>query len=234
MTPLPARLLHLGALVVVAVALVADVTPVAARSLPRVDITALTLPAEEPDAARAAVRCELAAPEVCGHAVATMLALPFAWHRTGYTFVLLPEPSPDLEGVVASGTPTGVARKHGREVELYLPPAPPGHDAAASSALQLLDRTVAHEVGHTFHQSCDERALFRGWRSARGIPRSVPDRGHGDSGHHSVAEDLAEAAMVWLLGGHHPSRSTVPSAPLTDGTLDELAPTYFRSCPGRR
>jgi hypothetical protein len=197
------------------------------------DLRTLPAPAEDVEAARAAVRCELTNEAVCTTVVDHLLSLPFAWHRTGYELVLLEAPPDRVPRRPDGDPPAAAAIRQLREIQLYLPWAVnvSGDDVGAYRyVLPQLDRVVAHEVGHVFHQSCGDEAALLAWAAARGFAPDVRLRGHGPDGYDSVAEDLAEAAAMWLLDDGYRSRSNLDGPPLTDADLEELAARFFFTC----
>jgi hypothetical protein len=191
------------------VATTASVLETTAVEPARIDLLEAPPPAEEPQAALDVLSCDLEAAGLCGELTELMLALPFAWHRAGYTVELLDgTQAPERDGHRV----TGVARRSTREIVLYIHWGQTVR--SVPGAFRAVERTIAHELGHAMHQTCDEEAVLAAWREARDIPAIVPARGHGHEGSSfsSVAEDLAEHAMAWLTRGRFAVRSPIERA----------------------
>lgn len=197
------------------------------------DLRTLPAPSQDESAARATVRCELTNEAVCSAVVDHLLTLPFAWHRSGYELVLLETVPERVPRRPDDDPPAAAANRKLREIQLYLPWAAnvSGDDIGAYAYfLPQLDRVVAHEVGHVFHQSCGDEVVLHTWIEERGADPNVRLRGHGPDGYDSAAEDLAETAAVWLLDDGYRSRSSLDAPPLTDDELARLAAMFFRPC----
>lgn len=186
-----------------------ETVPAAAQEETRIDLLEVPLPAVERDAALEVLTCDIDTEGLCDELTELMLELPFAWHRAGYTIDLLDGAyAPERDGYRVNG----VARRSAKEIVLYI------HwgDTVKSvpGAFRAVKRTLAHELGHAMHQSCDERAVLAAWREVRDIPADVPDHGHGHEGSmfYSVAEDFADTAMAWLTDGEFKVRSPIEEA----------------------
>jgi hypothetical protein len=179
-----------------------------ARSGMTIDLLAGSMPAEEPELARARLSCLLPEEDLCTQLVDLALDLDFAWHRAGYAIRIVdgsraPLPTDDGSRV------TGRARKADRTIDLYIHWADTVRDVPA--AFRSLKRTLAHELGHAMHQTCETSDPLDRWREARSAPSEVPTHGHGFEGHsfNSIAEDFADSAMAWLTRGEFRVRSPI-------------------------
>jgi hypothetical protein len=173
-----------------------------------IDLLAGSMPAEEPELARALLTCLLPEEDLCTQLVDLALDLDFAWHRAGYAIRIVdgsraPLPTDDGSRV------TGRARKADRTIDLYIHWADTVRDVPA--AFRSLKRTLAHELGHAMHQTCETSDPLDRWREARSAPSEVPTHGHGFEGHsfNSIAEDFADSAMAWLTRGEFRVRSPI-------------------------
>lgn len=182
-----------------------------AESLP-VDLLDGPLPADESEAARQVVNCGLSDAELCDELTTRLLALPFAWHRTGYTVELVDGAEARVRGDYQI---TGLARARHREIVVYVHWADTVRDL--DLAFRGIYRTLAHELGHVMHQTCGDETVLDAWRTARGISANVPLRGHGEELFSSVSEDFADSAMAWLTNGEFVVRSSVERARFRPG-----------------
>ncbi len=173
-----------------------------------IDLLAGSMPADEPELARARLSCLLPDEDLCTQLVELALDLDFAWHRAGYAIRMM-----DGSGAPAprdGGTRiTGRTRTPDRTIDLFIPWADTVRDVPA--AFRSVKRTLAHELGHAMHQTCEASDPLDRWREARKIPPEVPTHGHGFEGHsfNSVAEDFADSAMAWLTRGEFRVRSPI-------------------------
>jgi hypothetical protein len=210
-----------------------------ARSGMTIDLLAGSMPAEEPELARALLTCLLPEEDLCTQLVDLALDLDFAWHRAGYAIRIVdgsraPLPTDDGSRV------TGRARKADRTIDLYIHWADTVRDVPA--AFRSLKRTLAHELGHAMHQTCETSDPLDRWREARSAPSEVPTHGHGFEGHsfNSIAEDFADSAMAWLTRGEFRVRSPIEKEafrPVYPGHTrpptqvpPELAAEFFSIC----
>lgn len=235
-------MLHRTVTLAVACATLATLTmlhaPATAQVL-RVDPKTLPLPLQQPKAAAQLVHCHLDSAESCQFILEVLLDAPFAWQHAGYQIHLAyhPERGHPCGAVSDTGKPpTGCASSSRKEIWLYpgwVRHLEQGRRLGVAEPARALLRTLAHEVGHTFHQACpDERSTLQQYRQQRGISSRAPLRGHRASEgarFASVAEDFAEAAMVYLLDGLRHSRS--PLAPgFEPADLEQIAEQFFRFC----
>jgi hypothetical protein len=210
-----------------------------ARSGMTIDLLAGSMPAEEPELARARLSCLLPDEDLCTQLVDLALDLDFAWHRAGYAIRIVdgsraPLPTDDGSRV------TGRARKADRTIDLYIHWADTVRDVPA--AFRSLKRTLAHELGHAMHQTCETSDPLDRWREARSAPSEVPTHGHGFEGHsfNSIAEDFADSARAWLTRGEFRVRSPIEKEafrPVYPGHTrpptqvpPELAAEFFSIC----
>jgi hypothetical protein len=179
-----------------------------ARSGMTIDLLAGSMPADEPELARALLTCRLPESDLCTQLVDLALDLDFAWHRAGYAIRIVDgsrAPLPPDGGTRI----TGRARKADRTIDLFIHWADTVRDVPA--AFRGLKRTLAHELGHAMHQTCEASDPLGRWREARSAPSEVPAHGHGFEGHsfNSIAEDFADSAMAWLTRGEFRVRSPI-------------------------
>lgn len=193
------------------------------------------LPAQEPEAALTMLDCRLESADSCALIAEAPLALPWAWHRAGYTVHVDYEPIRTCASNELNHH-RGCARRAPKEIWVY-PDwsymveslADIGGDLDMERAMATTLRTFAHEVGHAMHQTCsDEQAKLAAYRDARGLPTDAPLRGHGhvDGSRSSVAEDFAETAQSHLLalaGMDSPSRSYFPPPSDPDAVAGEFS-----------
>lgn len=173
-----------------------------------IDLLAGSMPADEPELARARLSCLLPDEDLCTQLVELALDLDFAWHRAGYAIRMMDgsrAPAPRDGGTRI----TGRTRTPDRTIDLFIPWADTVRDVPA--AFRSVKRTLAHELGHAMHQTCEASDPLDRWREARKIPPEVPTHGHGFEGHsfNSVAEDFADSAMAWLTRGEFRVRSPI-------------------------
>jgi hypothetical protein len=173
-----------------------------------IDLLAGSMPADEPELARARLSCLLPDEDLCTQLVELALDLDFVWHRAGYAIRMVDgsqAPAPRDGGTRI----TGRARTPDRTIDLFIPWADTVMDVPA--AFRSVKRTLAHELGHAMHQTCEASDPLDRWREARKIPPEVPTHGHGFEGHsfNSVAEDFADSAMAWLTRGEFRDRSPI-------------------------
>jgi hypothetical protein len=199
---------------------IADAWP--AGSAVAIDLLAGSMPADDPEVARAILTCLLPDEDLCTQLVDLAVDLDFAWHRAGYAIRIVdgsraPIP-PDGDTRI-----TGLARKADRSIELFVHWADTVVDVPA--AFRGLKRTLAHELGHAMHQTCEASAPLDRWREARSAPTKVPPHGHGFEGHsfNSIAEDFADSAMAWLTQGEFRVRS-----PLEQRAFEPAYPGHTR------
>jgi hypothetical protein len=172
-----------------------------------VDLLDGSMPTDEPELARALLTCLMPDEDLCAQLVDLALDLDFAWHRAGYAIRIVDgSRAPALDG----GTRvTGRARTSDRTIELFIHWADTVRDVPA--AFRGLKRTLAHELGHAMHQTCEASDPLERWREARSAGSEVPTHGHGFEGHrfNSIAEDFADSAMAWLTRGEFRVRSPI-------------------------
>lgn len=182
--------------------------------------------------------CHLESADSCVLIEEALLALPWAWHRTGYSVHVDYEPTKTCASVELNHH-RGCARRAAKEIWVY-PDwsymveilADVGGDLDMERAVATTLRTFAHEVGHTMHQTCsDEHDKLAAYREARALPTDAPMRGHGHFGrsNSSVAEDFAETAQSHLLtlaGMDSPSRSYFPSPTGPEAVAKEFFQIY--------
>lgn len=160
------------------------------------------------DGAPASLPIECAAErDLCDLAEEVALDLRFPWVTTGYSLRISPAPDEWL---------AGVSRHDQQVIELYVRP---------DSTHVSLARTLAHEVAHGVHTSCEGR--LDEWRDRRGLPDTVPDHVPAPHEYDSVAEDFAEAFTQYLRYGE--SRSTVGEP--VDGEWLQRNADLFVPCP---
>jgi hypothetical protein len=210
-----------------------------ARSGLTIDLLAGAMPADEPELARALLTCLLPDKGLCTQLVDLALDLDFAWHRAGYAIRIVDASRAPLP--TDGGTRvTGRARAADRTIDLFIHWAGTASDVPA--AFRGLKRTLAHELGHAMHQTCEASDPLDRWREARSAPPEVPTHGHGFEGHsfNSIAEDFADSAMAWLTRGEFRVRSPIEEAafePVYPGQTrpptqvpPELAAAFFFIC----
>lgn len=168
----------------------------------RIDLREATLPADELQVACDVLTCSLPDPHLCDELTTRLLALPFAWHRTGYSVELADGAEAPMR---SDHRITGLVRAEQRHIIVFVHWADTVRDL--DGAFRGIHRTLAHEIGHAMHQSCGDVTTLAAWRTARHLPPDVPLRGHATGLFRSVAEDFADAAMVWLTDGEFTARS---------------------------
>jgi hypothetical protein len=187
-----------------------------------IDLLAGSMPADEHELGHAHLTCVLPDEDLCTQLIDLTLDLDFAWHRAGYAIRI-------VDGSRAPAPPdgdtriTGRARAADRTIDLFVHWADTVVDVPA--AFRSLKRTLAHELGHAMHQTCEASAPLERWRAARSAPTRVPTHGHGFEGHsfNSIAEDFADTAMAWLTRGDFRVRS-----PLEDEAFEPAYPGHTR------
>jgi hypothetical protein len=173
-----------------------------------VDLLAGSMPAEEPELARAVLTCVLADDDLCAQLVDLALDLDFAWHRAGYAIRIVD--GSRAPALADGGTRvTGRARAADRTIDLFIHWGDTVRDVPA--AFRGVKRTLAHELGHAMHQTCEASDPLQHWREARSAASVVPTHGHGFEGRsfNSIAEDFADSAMAWLTRGEFRVRSPI-------------------------
>jgi hypothetical protein len=145
-----------------------------------IDLLAGPMPADEPELASALLTCLLPDEDLCTQLIDFTLDLDFAWHRAGYAIRMVDgsrAPMPPEGGTRI----TGRARAADRTIELFIHWVDTVVDVPA--AFRGLKRTLAHELGHAMHHTCEASAPLDRWRAARSAPTEVPTHGHGFEGH---------------------------------------------------
>jgi hypothetical protein len=216
---------------------IADASPV--LSDVTIDLLDGSMPADEPELARAVLTCVLPDDDLCAQLVELALDVDFAWHRAGYTIRMVDGSlAPILED--GSARVTGRARSADRTIDLFIHWADTVRDVPA--AFSGVKRTLAHELGHAMHQTCEASDPLGRWREARSARPEIPTHGHGFEGHsyNSIAEDFADSAMAWLTRGEFRVRSPIEEeafGPVYPGHMrpptrvpPELAAEFFFVC----